>query len=76
MRRVEEAINAKSESSRRDFLDGQKLHAIQRQPGGGNNPVILAYLAARTALNAVPDADANLSLVSARKDIVQLARTF
>jgi hypothetical protein len=75
IRRVEQAINARAASERNKLLDGQQLHAMQQQAGIAN-PVIAAYTAARVALNAVPNADANLNLVSGRQDLVTLARTF
>lgn len=76
IRRVEEAINLKAASSRKDFLDNHKLQAMKNAAGIAN-PVIAAYSAARTALNALaPAQDAKLGLVSGRADIVGLARVF
>jgi hypothetical protein len=75
IRRVEEAINAQPKASRSKFLCGKQLHAIRRA-ARNLNPVIVAYTAARIALNAVPSADSKLNLVSGREDIVTLARTF
>jgi hypothetical protein len=76
IRRLEEAINAKPLASIPDFLNGQKLHALQAQPGGSLNPVIVAYIAARTALNPVAHAEAQLRAVSGRSDIIAIARAF
>ncbi len=76
VRRVEEAINAKPAKSRTDFLDGDRLRKIRQEPGGAANAVVAAYVAARTALNAVAAADPMLAEVSTRNDIVTLARSF
>lgn len=75
IRRVEEAINSRSESTRTDYLNGKRLHEIQREAGIAN-PVIAAYAAAHTALQAVPGDDPKLIGLSGRADIVGLARSF
>jgi hypothetical protein len=76
IRRVEEAINNKNLSERNKFLDVKQVHNIRFQTGGGGaqNPVILAYVAAQTALGQVLNADQNLVLVSNCKEIVTVAR--
>jgi hypothetical protein len=75
IRRVEEAINDRPASSRTDFLNGKRLHEIQKEAGIAN-PVIAAYTAARSALQAVPQDDPKLAGLSGRADIVGLARSF
>lgn len=76
IRRVEEAIDAKAVPSRSDFLNYQKLDAI-RTAVGITHPIVAAYIAARTALLAIPTAqDAKLGLLSGRSDIVNMARNF
>lgn len=75
IRRVEEAINAKAVPTRSDFLDYQKLKAINKAVK--THPIIAAYVGARTALGDIPTSqDAKLGLLSGRSDIVNMARKF
>lgn len=77
IRRVEEAINSKPSGSRGQFLKGQRLHAIIRQPGGQFNPVIRAFRGASTAFIGVSRTSLRkIGLVSGRTDLVALTLTF
>src|SRR5262249_18041302 len=76
LRRVEKAINRPAAQARNVYLDGEQLHKKRSEPGGANNPVIMAYAAARVALNRDATADPMLAEVCGRNDIVQNARNF
>jgi hypothetical protein len=76
IRRVEEAIAKKGSSTRMAYLDVKEMHKIAHQHGANNNPIVLAYAAAHTALNLVPAADSMLKQVSGQSQIVDVARQY
>ncbi|NOK32783.1 hypothetical protein D7W79_18605 [Corallococcus exercitus] len=78
LRRVEEAIaDRRARGDKLNYLDAKALIELRGSTGGQTNPVILAYIAARTALMASgPKWDTKLGEVSGRADLVTLTRKF
>ncbi|MEV6682964.1 hypothetical protein AB0N09_39805 [Streptomyces erythrochromogenes] len=75
VRRVEEAIDTRQQrKDKYDYLDPKKFAAKQSEPGGGDNPVVLAVVAARVSLGQAAGDDTALIATSGRKDIVDLLR--
>lgn len=76
IRRVEEAIAAKQAKGDKNNYRDLKTVIQVRNSGGRDNPVIAAYAAAHVQLNAVPNADKNLTAVSSQPAIVSVARNY
>ncbi|GAA2625005.1 MULTISPECIES: hypothetical protein [Streptomyces] len=75
VRRVEEAITIRHQrQDKYDYLDPKKLAAKQAEPGGRDNPVVVAVVAARVSLGQASSDDKALIAASGRKDIVDLLR--
>ncbi|MFD9572029.1 hypothetical protein ACFWBI_19515 [Streptomyces sp. NPDC059982] len=75
VRRVEEAIAARqTRKDKYDYLDPKKFAAKQAESGGGDNPVVLAVVAARVSIALASPDDKALLAASGRKDIVDLIR--
>ncbi|MFG2622625.1 hypothetical protein ACGFXC_33935 [Streptomyces sp. NPDC048507] len=75
VRRVEEAITTRqTRKDKYDYLDPKQFAAKQAETGGGDNPVVLAVVAARVSIALASRDDKALIAVSGRKDIVDLIR--
>jgi hypothetical protein len=75
IRRTDQAIAArKARGDKINYRDAKALNALRNSPGGANNQVIVAYVAAHTAMGQVPNADQMLVAVSGQPDIVARAR--
>lgn len=75
IRRTDQAIAARAaRGDKTNYRDAKTLNALRNSPGGANNPVIVCYVAAHTALGQVPNADPMLVKVSGEPEIVARAR--
>jgi hypothetical protein len=75
LRRVELAIQQrKDRGDKTNYYDAKTLNDLFNQPGGQTNPVIAAYVAANTALLAVPTVDAKMVQLSNNAPLVARAR--